>query len=114
MIRHITDEGLEDLLLRERSLFAVAFMTYDSIPCDRFREEFGDLPDLLRGRVKFFQIDENENPTMTDELKILTVPTLLVFRDGQEVARYEGVYTKECLRDRFETLLLLKKPGGKA
>lgn len=114
MIRHITDEGLEDLLVRERALFAVAFMTYDSVPCDRFREEFGDLPELLRGRVKFYQIDEDENPTMADDLKILAVPTMLVFRDGQELARYEGVYTKECLKERFETLLLIKKPGGKA
>lgn len=114
MIRRITDEGLEDLLVRERSVFAVAFMAYDSLPCDKFKPELDELPDLLRGRIKFFVIDEEENPSIADDLKILAVPTLLAWRDGKEIARYEGVYTKECLKDRFETLLLLKKPDGKA
>lgn len=114
MIRRITDEGLEDLLVRERSVFAVAFMAYDSSPCHSFKSELAELPELLRGRVKFFLIDEGENPTIADDLKILAVPTLLVWRDGKEIARYEGVYTKECLKDRFETLLLIRKPDGKA
>lgn len=114
MIRRITDEGLEDLLVRERGLFAVSFMTWDSMPCEKFNAELVELPDLLRGRLKFYVIDENENPSVSDEFRILTVPSMLVFRDGQEVARWEGVYTKECLKDRLETLLLLKKPGSKA
>jgi thioredoxin 1 len=112
MIRQVTDEGFEDLIARERGVMAVAFMAYCSVPCDHFKPELSALPDLLRGKVKFYQIDSEENPSISDVEKILAVPTLVIYREGIEIARYEGVYTKECLKDRIETLLIQKKPGA--
>jgi hypothetical protein len=45
---------------------------------------------MLDGKIEFYRIDVTENPTITDELGVQAGPTLLVFRDGEEIARYEG------------------------
>ena len=55
--------------------------------------------------------DVTENPTITDELGVQAVPTLLVFRDGEEIARYEGPYSREALNERLTNLMAGKPPA---
>lgn len=109
-VRGVTDEELESLLMKERGVFAVAFMAYMSIPCEHFLPELRALSELMNGRLSFYSIDVDENPTITGELGVTVAPTLLVIKDGKEYARYEGPYSREAMKDRIDTLLLLQKP----
>lgn len=116
MIRTINDEHLEALLDQsvnhKGTLFGVAFMSHMSVPCDHFKPELSALPELLKDRIIFHILDADENPTICGELDIQAVPVLLIFKDGVEIARYEGPYSKEALKDRLETVLLFKKPDA--
>jgi len=76
-----------------------------------FRPELSAVSDMLDGKIEFFRIDVTENPTITDELGVQAVPTLLVFRDGEEVARYEGPYSREALNERLTNLMAGKPPA---
>ena len=49
------------------------------------------------------------DPSITEELGVQAVPTLLVFREGEELARYEGPYSREALNDRLTQLLAGKR-----
>lgn len=116
MIRTINDERLEKLLDQSANhkgdLFGIAFMSYASIPCAHFKPELAALPELLKDRITFHILDADENPTICGELDIHAVPMLLIFKDGVEIARYEGPYSKEALKERLETVLLFKKPDA--
>ncbi len=107
-LRRITDEGL-DTLIQEDGWFAVAFMSRFAIPCDHFLPELAAMPDMMEHRIGFHLIDIDENPTITDTLGITAVPTSLVFLDGKEMARYEGPYSREALKERLAQLLPPKK-----
>lgn len=109
MVKRISDQDLEDLLIKERGAFAVAFMSYTSIACDHFKPELAALPEAMLGRMAFYTIDADENPTITDELGVEAVPTLVVYKDYEEVVRYEGPYSKEALKERLENAVF-KKP----
>lgn len=100
----VTDEGLEKLI-QENNLFAIAFTSRTSIPCDHFLPEYSAMPEILGGRLSFFKIDHDENPTISDELQVLAVPTLIVFKEGQECVRYEGPYSREALKERLLQVL---------
>lgn len=100
----MSDEGLEKLL-QESPLFAIAFTARTSIPCDHFLPEYSAMPEILGHRLPFFKIDHDENPSISDSLRICAVPTLLVFKDGQECARYEGPYSREALKERLLQVL---------
>jgi thioredoxin 1 len=110
MVRDLNDHGLEEKVLETDGLVAVAFLDYCSIPCDHFRPELNGIASMLDGKVQFFQIDVSENPSITDELSVEAVPTLLVFRDGEEIARYEGPYSREALNERISALLAGHRP----
>ena len=109
MVKDLNDTGLEQQVLEADGLVAVAFLDYGSIPCDHFRPELDAVSDTLDGKVQFFKIDVTENPSITEELGVQAVPTLLVFREGEEIARYEGPYSREALNDRITALLAPKR-----
>lgn len=109
MVREVNDSKLEERVLECEGLLAVAFLDFSSIPCDHFRPELDAAAESLSGKVEFCKIDVTENPTITDELQVEAVPTLLVFRDSEEIARYEGPYSREALNDRIMALLAGKK-----
>ena len=111
MVRDLNDQGLEERILESEGLVAVAFLDFCSIPCDHFRPELVAVSDMLDGKIEFFRIDVTENPTITDELGVQAVPTLLVFRDGEEIARYEGPYSREALNERLTNLMAGKPPA---
>ena len=111
MVRDLNDQGLEEKVLESDGLVAVGFLDFCSIPCDHFRPELKAVAEMLDGKIDFFRIDVTENPTITDELGVQAVPTLLVFRDGEEVARYEGPYSREALNERLTNLMAGKPPA---
>lgn len=109
MIQHLNDQRLEEIALEHGGLWTVAFLDYGSVPCGHFKPELEAVARQLSGRVSFFSIDACENPSMADELGIIAVPTLLVFKGPDEIARLEGPYSREALFERFGKLM-----GGKA
>ena len=45
--------------------------------------------------IKFCKINVDEEPDLASQFKVMTIPTLIVFKKGQEVRRNVGVITKE-------------------
>jgi thioredoxin 1 len=111
MVKDLNDHGLEERVLESEGLVAVGFLDFCSIPCEHFRPELDAVADKLEGKLEFYRIDVTENPTITEELGVQAVPTLLVFRDGEEIARYEGPYSREALSERIMALMAGKRPG---
>ncbi len=105
MVHQVNDQGLEQQVLEARGLVVIGFFEYRSIPCRHFGPEFEAAAEALEDKIGFYRIDAVENPTITEELGVEAVPTLLVFRDGEEVARYEGPYSREAIQSRLNELI---------
>ena len=65
-------------------------------PCKRTKP-FADELISEGANIKF--IDADAEPDMVKNFKILSVPTFILIKDGQEVARMNGAKTKEQLQD---------------
>jgi len=111
MVKELNDQGLEERVLESEGMVSVAFLDYGSIPCDHFRPELDAVSETLEGKLEFYKLDVSENPSITEELGVQAVPTLLVFRDGEEIARYEGPYSREALGERLTALMAGKPPA---
>lgn len=53
------------------------------------------------------KIDHDSNPKLIEECKVYGLPTLILFKNGQEVpdSRREGAMTKVKLKEYLDTLL---------
>ncbi len=59
------------------------------------------------GKVKFTKTDAHENSSVSVELGIMALPSLVLFKDGQEVDRIVGAKPKAQLKDWIDS-----KVGG--
>ena len=50
--------------------------------------------DLLVGKINV-----NENPDLAEEFKVMSIPTLVVMKDGKIVKRVSGARSKEAILD---------------
>ncbi|CAD6259083.1 unnamed protein product [Miscanthus lutarioriparius] len=59
------------------------------------------------GRLKIVKIDHDANPQLIEEYKVFGLPTLILFKNGQEVpgSRYEGAMIKDKFKQYLEPLL---------
>lgn len=61
-----------------------------------------DLQAELGDRVRIHKIDVDEQTDLAVNLKVMGVPTFVLFRNGEELWRQPGVLTKEALKKVIE------------
>lgn len=81
-------------------------------PCRTLSPRLAQVSEAYVGQVDVWKINADEEPELARALRIMGIPTLLLFRDGQEVARRTGLQSVEVLRSMFDMLLVTA--GGDA
>lgn len=59
-------------------------------PCRAFAPTFEAAAAQLRGRVRLAKLDSEANQRLSGQLGIRSIPSLLLYKDGREVARQSG------------------------
>ncbi len=67
-------------------------------PCQRMTPVMHDLVVDLAGQVKVAKLNVDQNPAVSRQLGIQSIPTILLFRGGQAIARTMGAVPKEQLK----------------
>lgn len=73
-------------------------------PCRVMAPVLEDLVRDLPGKVRVVKVNVDENPHTAARFEIRSIPTLLMFRNGEEVDQIIGVPQKAALRARVEHL----------
>lgn len=59
-------------------------------PCKAFAPVFDQAARQLSGRVRLAKLDSEAEPQLAGQLGIRSIPSLILFKDGREVARQSG------------------------
>ena len=59
-------------------------------PCKAFAPTFAQAAAQLQGRCRLGKLDSEANPQLSAQLGIRSIPSLILFRGGVEVARQSG------------------------
>lgn len=66
-------------------------------PCQVLEPRLEDFARRHRGELTIHQIDIDENAETPQRYGVMSIPTLLLFRDGEQVARLDGLIREEDL-----------------
>jgi thioredoxin 1 len=66
-------------------------------PCKRLAPVLEELSQALEGKVLVMSLDLDNNPEVPSRYGVLSVPTLLFFKDGKHCDTKVGFHTKEQL-----------------
>ena len=74
-------------------------------PCRIMAPILEEVAAEFQGRVKVGKVNTDENLVLAGEFQIMSIPTLILFKDGQAVERIIGVQPKEKIRALLDKLL---------
>lgn len=68
-------------------------------PCRGFAPVFAEAARRLQGRCRLAKLDSDSNPQLSTQLGIRSIPSLILFRNGREIARQSGAMPLPQLLD---------------
>ncbi len=103
----VTDADFGAQVLEASQVVLVDFWADWCAPCRMIAPVVEDLAAEMGGRVKVVKMDIDANPQVPGQLGIMSIPTLIIFKDGQPKARKVGFRSnlKGELRETLEGLL---------
>ena len=57
------------------------------------------MADSFQGQVTFSKLNIDDNPNVTAKYGVMSIPTLILFKDGKAVERLVGLVPKERLEE---------------
>ena len=87
----------------DSGVFVVKFWATWCQPCKLFEPTLKKLEDEFND-LTFLSIDVDQVPSLAQEYKIRTVPTILIIQDGSEINRVVGLSLIEPMRKIFREL----------
>jgi len=100
---HLDAEAF-DRTVAEPGVTLVDFWATWCGPCRALAPTVERLADEFAGRAQVAKVDVDAHPALAERFGVLSIPTLLFFRDGAEVARVVGNQSYDTLKARLEQL----------
>ena|GEM_PF-305861 len=102
MAKHFTEENFEQEVLKSSVPVFVDFWAEWCPPCKAFGpivEEFSNEVDASKLIVGKLDVDAAQKIAM--EYRVLSIPTSIVFKNGEVVEKFVGSMTKEALAEKL-------------
>ncbi len=101
----VTDDQYDVEVLQADLPVLVDFWATWCAPCKIVGPILEELADEYDGRVKFVKLDTEENFEIPERYGIRSLPTLLVFKDGERVEQVFGAQPKAELKHVLEKVI---------
>ena len=96
-----SDQNFADEVIKSDKPVMVDFWATWCGPCQMAGPVVDALADDYKGKVKIGKLDVDANQTTAGQYGVMSIPTVILFKDGKEVARKVGF----AGRQMYETLL---------
>src|SRR2546430_12057805 len=74
-------------------------------PCKLIAPILEELATEYGGKLRIGKLDVDDNPAVTGRFSVMSIPTLILFKDGDVATRLVGAKGKNQLRQEIEAFL---------
>ncbi|MFO7311393.1 MAG: thioredoxin [Bacillota bacterium] len=104
-VMNLTDAEFDQKVLKSETPVVVDFWAPWCGPCRRLAPILEEVAAEMGDRLQVYKLNTDENPQSPGRYGVMSIPTLIVFRNGQEVDRIVGALPKEILREKLEAAI---------
>lgn len=92
---HLTDQEFEEKVLKSKLPVLVDFYADWCGPCQQAGPIIDELADEYKDKMLIGKVNVDESHNTSGKYGIMSIPTMVVFKDGKEVERVSGFGGKD-------------------
>ncbi|MEA3421005.1 MAG: thioredoxin [Acidobacteriota bacterium] len=104
-LSQITNENFKEVVLKSEIPVLVDFWAEWCAPCHRIASAIKELAEKYDGKLKVAKLDVDTCGSIAQQYKILSIPTVMIFKDGQVASQTVGAVPKKELVRQIEKVL---------
>jgi thioredoxin 1 len=74
-------------------------------PCKRVAPIIEELAGQYAGKARIYKMDVDTNQGTPARFGVMSIPTVVIFKDGKEVDRVVGAQSKQLFEDKLKKLI---------
>jgi len=102
---HVTQSSWEKEVINSQLPVFVDFWAEWCGPCRMVGPAVEQLSKILEGKIKIAKVNVDENQEIAVKYNIHSIPSLILFKNGKEIARTVGAAPKEAYQKFIEDSL---------
>lgn len=104
-VKHITDAEFDAAVTQATQPVVVDCYATWCGPCKMLAPIVDGLADEYAGKIKFYKVNVDESPKVSQEYHVQAIPTLLFFKNGKLTDTSVGLLSKTELTEKLDALV---------
>jgi thioredoxin 1 len=105
MATEITDNNFEEEVLKSTTPVLVDFWAEWCGPCKMLSPVIDEISKEMAAKLKVVKINIDTSPNVPSKLGIRGIPTMILFKDGEQVATKVGALPKASITEWVNSIL---------
>jgi thioredoxin 1 len=101
----VNDSNFDQIVLQAKTPVLVDLGADWCAPCRMIAPVIEELAKEYDGRVSFVKLDVDQNPRTASQYGVMSIPTLLIFKNGAPVSNIVGFRPKADLKRSLDAAL---------
>ena len=102
MAEHVTDATFENLVIKSDMPVLVDFWAPWCGPCRALAPVIDEIAKDYEGKVRIYKLNVDENPATPAKFAIRAIPTLILFKNGENLEQITGGTAKSSIADLLD------------
>lgn len=105
MVTDVTDQDFEEVVIKSTLPVLVDLWAPWCGPCRMVAPIVDKLAEKYQGKFKFYRLNVDENSQTASKYGVMSIPTLIFFKDGKAVDTVIGAVPERVLQSKIDDLL---------
>jgi len=101
-VMEVSDQDFDQRVMQSDRPVLVDFWAEWCVPCHMVSPVVEEIARDFSDRMSAAKLNVDDNPQTARKFAVMSIPTLIVFKDGQEKARVVGARGKEAILREIE------------
>jgi thioredoxin 1 len=101
----VDEKSWETQVMKAKEVVMVDFWAVWCGPCQMVAPIVDEIATEYAGKIKVMKLNTDENPEIAGKYQVMSIPTILFFRNGQPVEKLVGARPKQQFKQVIDSLL---------